>query len=154
MALDTSPKIPVIRHCMLSVEESLGLKTDFIVDLDATAPLRDLDTLKESELVQESAVTNVITGSLVNRHILIWLNWLVMVVQLIQHYPKSCSKEITRRQDAPGCFDIDASIYAWKRESLLSMDTLFGVGTRLCKKHLKLQHLTWTQKSIWKLSKH
>jgi CMP-N,N'-diacetyllegionaminic acid synthase len=49
-------------------------------------------------------------------------------------YPKlskSCSKKITRRQDAPRCFDMNASIYAWRRESLLSMDSLFGGGTRL-----------------------
>ena len=133
MALDTSPKIPVIRHCMLSVEESLGVKTDFMVDLDATAPVRDPRHIQEVyELVQQSTVSNIITG--VPSRKSPYFNLVELVSDGSSTYPtlsKSCSKEITRRQDAPRCFDMNASIYAWRRESLLSMDSLFGVGTRL-----------------------
>ena len=39
--------------------------------------------------------------------------------------------QIVRRQDSPHCFDMNASIYAWKRGFLKDSDTLFHASTRL-----------------------
>ena len=33
--------------------------------------------------------------------------------------------KIKRRQDAPKCYDINASIYIWKRKTLLKYDSLY-----------------------------
>jgi CMP-N-acetylneuraminic acid synthetase len=40
-------------------------------------------------------------------------------------------KTIVRRQDAPPCFDLNASIYAWWRDSLLSARHVIQPKTRL-----------------------
>ena len=37
----------------------------------------------------------------------------------------------TRRQDAPKVYDMNASIYIWKRQALLEKDTLFTDKTSL-----------------------
>ena len=34
-------------------------------------------------------------------------------------------KQITRRQDAPICYDMNASIYIWSRDALIKSDKLF-----------------------------
>ena len=38
LAIDSAPKIPVIKHCLLEMEKRYKKKYDLIVDLDATAP--------------------------------------------------------------------------------------------------------------------
>ena len=40
-------------------------------------------------------------------------------------------RTIVRRQDAPPCFDLNASIYAWWRDSLLNDRRLIQTGTSL-----------------------
>ena len=40
-------------------------------------------------------------------------------------------KTIVRRQDAPQCFDMNPSIYAWWREPLLNNDHVIQSGTGL-----------------------
>ena len=37
----------------------------------------------------------------------------------------------TRRQDAPEVFEMNASIYIWKRKALLNNDTLFTQNTSI-----------------------
>jgi len=44
---------------------------------------------------------------------------------------KTLAKAIVRRQDAPKTYDMNASIYIWKREALLNNDTLFLPKTGL-----------------------
>ena len=42
---------------------------------------------------------------------------------------KKPKKQITRRQDAPKTYEMNASIYIWKREALLFSDDLFTSKT-------------------------
>ena len=44
---------------------------------------------------------------------------------------KPTDPPIVRRQDAPRTFDMNGSIYAWRREVLMSDAGLFLPGTRL-----------------------
>ena len=44
---------------------------------------------------------------------------------------KTLAKAIVRRQDTPKTYDMNASIYIWKREALLNNDTLFLPKTGL-----------------------
>ena len=46
---------------------------------------------------------------------------------------KKSKQKITRRQDAPKTYDMNASIYIWKREALLFSDDLFTTKTSLYK---------------------
>ena len=44
---------------------------------------------------------------------------------------KKLDKGVARRQDAPKTYDMNASIYIWKRDSILGDDSLFGNKTGL-----------------------
>ena len=44
---------------------------------------------------------------------------------------KNIKKNIVRRQDSPKVYDMNASIYIWRRDSLLNSDTLFTNDTGL-----------------------
>ena len=48
------------------------------------------------------------------------------------HLSKPPKKRIERRQDSPKCYDLNASIYVWKRQSLFSgYDIMFGNNSLL-----------------------
>ena len=67
LASDTAPKLPVIRHCVESSEKKFG-QFEVIIDLDATAPLRNPeDILGALELLKTTNSDNVITGTPAHR---------------------------------------------------------------------------------------
>lgn len=130
LATDTAPKLPVIRHAMLSAEEMLGVRTDIHVDIDATSPLRiPADIAACVEMTAGEGVTNVITGTPARRSP--YFNLVELDPSGAPILSKILPSGVSRRQDAPPAFDMNASIYAWKRDELLNMERLFGPGTRL-----------------------
>ncbi len=130
LATDNAAKIPVIRHCVLETEKQLNEKFDVVVDLDCTSPLRlPVDIESAINILYEKKCQNVITGSKARRSPYFNLverneSGRVDVVKKPEH-------ELVRRQDAPKCFDMNASIYVWRREALLAFDNLFLEDTRL-----------------------
>ena len=44
---------------------------------------------------------------------------------------KRLEKPVVRRQDAPKCYDMNASIYLWTRDALLNNDTVISGNTGL-----------------------
>ena len=128
---DKSGKVPVIIDALLQSECFFNCKYDYIFDLDCTSPLRNVnDILKCFSAIQEPSVSNVITASPSRRS---------PYFNLIERDPvngkiklsKTSSTSILRRQDSPECFDMNASIYAWKRECLLNFTSLFLDSTFL-----------------------
>jgi CMP-N,N'-diacetyllegionaminic acid synthase len=131
LAQDTSPKVPAIRHCLQSAEAQTGHEFDTIVDLDATSPLRTVEDIRACvELVETDAeVTNVITAAPARRSP--YFNLIEQSVDGTVSVSKKPPGAVVRRQDAPACFDMNASIYAWRRQALLAHDSIFLYGTRL-----------------------
>ena len=134
LATDFAAKIPVIQHCFQTAETLSGMTFDIAVDLDATSPLRNQDDLKGVVDLLESydSTTNVITGVPARRSP--YFNLVELDesgrVHLSGKRP-GAMKTIVRRQDAPPCFDLNASIYAWWRDSLLNDRRLIQTGTSL-----------------------
>lgn len=130
MASDTAAKLPVIRHCVQAAENKLGAKFDYCIDLDCTSPLRSVEDIKAVlELLKRPEVPNVITGMPARRSP--YFNLVEINKQGEVRLAKDLGPEIVRRQDAPPCFDMNASIYGWKREVLMKEDRLFLKGTAL-----------------------
>lgn len=119
MASDTAAKLPAIRHCVAIAEEATGWLFDTVVDLDATAPLRAVDDIRGAvELLEQSDADNVITGTPSRRSP--YFN-IVEVDQLGRvRLAKTPERPVARRQDAPACFDMNASIYAWRRDAVMN----------------------------------
>jgi len=129
LASDSAGKLPAIRHAWLAAEERTGARYDVLVDLDCTSPLRlPEDIAGAVRLLEESGSANVITGAPAHRSP--YFN-LVEVENGVARLSKSLPRPVLRRQDAPACFDMNASIYAWRREPFLSAPFVFGPDTRL-----------------------
>ena len=134
LATDFAPKLPVIQHCFQTAETLSGMTFETAVDLDATSPLRNQADLKGVVDLLEShdSTTNVITGVPARRSP--YFNLVELDesgrVHLSRKRPRAM-KTIVRRQDAPPCFDLNASIYAWGRNSLLSARHVIQTKTRL-----------------------
>lgn len=130
MAGDTAAKIPVIRHCVQAVEEKLGRQFELCLDLDCTSPLRSVDDIRVVlKLLRQPGTPNVITAMPSRRSP--YFNMVEVDAAGNVGLAKKRADNIVRRQDAPKCYDMNASIYGWKREVLESQDNLFLEGTRL-----------------------
>jgi N-acylneuraminate cytidylyltransferase/CMP-N,N'-diacetyllegionaminic acid synthase len=129
MASDTAPKLPAIRHCVETTEKEFG-QFDIIIDLDATAPLRiAADIIGSLELLTATNADNVITGTPAHRSP--YFNLVEQDENGIVQLSKPLKDAVTRRQDSPKCFDMNASIYVWRRDALLNNPSLFASNTRL-----------------------
>ena len=116
LATDSAPKMPVIQHCFITAETLSGMTFDIAVDLDATSPLRNQADLKGVVDLLEShdSTTNVITGAPAHRSPYFNLVELDKSGRVnLSGKRQGSMKTIIRRQDAPPCFDMNASIYAW-----------------------------------------
>lgn len=131
LASDEAPKMPAIRHCAKTAEEISGEAFDIIADLDATSPLRNDGDIKGAiALLEESGADNVISGTQARRSP--YFNLVELDENGVVHLCKPPKTDVTRRQDAPPCYDMNASIYVWRRSALFSGgDNLFGDKTRL-----------------------
>lgn len=130
LATDTAAKLPVIRHCVAEVERRTGARFGTIVDLDATSPLRTPVDIREAVTKLESTgAPNLITAMPARRSP--YFNLVEMRADDSIGLAKVPERPIVRRQDAPRCFDMNASIYVWTHDALFENDTLFMPHTQL-----------------------
>jgi N-acylneuraminate cytidylyltransferase/CMP-N,N'-diacetyllegionaminic acid synthase len=129
LATDDAPKLPVVRHCVEEVEKRYGVSMDVCVDFDATSPLRNIEDIKSVlYLCEEDNVSNVITGMQSRRSP--YFNMVELDENKTPYLSKEPDQKVSRRQDSPKCYDMNASIYAWKRGSLFSDKNLFQEKTK------------------------
>ncbi len=131
LATDTAAKLPVIQHCFLESEKRSKKTFDYVVDLDCTSPLRSVSDIQKSlKMFQESSTaSNLITGASARRS-----PYFNLVQKNSLGYIELAGKSdrpILRRQDSPVCFDMNASIYIWTRESLLKSEKVIQAQTIL-----------------------
>jgi N-acylneuraminate cytidylyltransferase/CMP-N,N'-diacetyllegionaminic acid synthase len=101
-----------------------------IVDLDVTSPLRLTKDIEGAvRLLEEKNVSNVITGCPARRSP--YFNLVERDGDDYVRLSKPPEQIITRRQDTPECFDMNASIYVWKREGLIGRESILNADTLL-----------------------
>lgn len=130
MATDTAGKVPAIAHAVRSTEDRTGRTYDVCVDLDATSPLRTVEDICAAVAMFEASLPDsLITGTEARRN---------PYFNLVEEQPdgtvavsKTPDDAVLRRQDAPRCFDMNGSIYVWKRETLLEHQVVFFPSTIL-----------------------
>jgi len=124
LATDSAPKVPAIRHCVSTVEARLGVRFDTCCDLDATAPLRQPRDVQNSvALLEQRGVGNQF--SVVPARRSPYFNLVELDAGGVARLSKPLPSAVVRRQDAPACFDMNASIYVWRRDALDRGDTVF-----------------------------
>ena len=130
LAGDDVGKLPVIKHSLETVEKITKIKYELIVDLDVTSPLREPEDIRKVvEMMENKLPTNVVSAAPARRSP--YFN----LVEINEHckvvLSKPMEKELLRRQDSPSCFDLNASVYAFSRETLLNNLPLINSGTLL-----------------------
>jgi CMP-N,N'-diacetyllegionaminic acid synthase len=117
LANDTAGKLPAIKHCAFEAERLTKRTFATIIDLDVTSPIRtEADILGSLELLYSTNASNVITGVPARRSP--YFNLVEQGADGFVTVAKRPATPILRRQDAPTCFDMNASIYVWKRADL------------------------------------
>ncbi|GGH15568.1 posttranslational modification protein [Alsobacter metallidurans] len=130
MATDTAPKAPVIRHALLAAEAELGWQADVLVDLDATSPLREpADIAGAVAQLEADGRSCVITAAPARRSP--YFNLVELDGAGNAHLSKPLPNAVVRRQDAPRCFDMNASIYVWRRSAIVGDPRVFYPDTGL-----------------------
>jgi CMP-N,N'-diacetyllegionaminic acid synthase len=125
---DKAAKLPVFHDALMRSEEHFGTRFEYYVDLDATSPLRlPSDIVGAMDLFMSGAWDNLITGMHARRSP--YFNLVEDVGGNRVEIAKKTAVPIVRRQDAPVCYDMNASIYIWTRESLLECTDVLGPNT-------------------------
>lgn len=116
LAGDEAGKLPAIRHCAEQAEAQSGVSFDVFVDLDATSPLRAVEDIKGAvALLEATGCSNVITGAASRRSP--YFNMVERRADGSVGLSKALDNPVLRRQDAPQCFDMNASVYVWARDA-------------------------------------
>ena len=99
------------------------------MDLDATSPLRNVEDISGAyKQFKDEDADILITASPARKNP--YFNMVEKMNDRIQEV-KKLETPPTRRQDAPQVYDMNASIYIWKRQALLENDTMFRDRTSL-----------------------
>jgi CMP-N-acetylneuraminic acid synthetase len=126
LATDTTPKLAALKHIVKFCEQEKKTRYDIIVDLDPTAPLRKRVYLDEAfKKFIESEANNLY--SVYKAHKNPYFNMVEVDKDGYAHLCKSSN--ITRRQDAPIVYSVNASIYIYKHDFLMNTDTIHSDKT-------------------------
>jgi CMP-N,N'-diacetyllegionaminic acid synthase len=130
LASDNAGKVAAIRHAVVETERKLKCSYVTVVDLDCSSLFRSIDDIRGAvALLEDSDAPNVVTGVRARKS---------PYFNMLQDDGKGGAKliirpqqNLLRRQDCPQCYDMNASIYVWKREALELQDTVFFEGTKI-----------------------
>ena len=124
LSKDDSPKIPVIQHALEESEKKFNCKFDHIIDLDITAPLREVEDIRKAyKIFLQDNFDNLITGTKSRRNP--YFNMIEIKNGEIELSKKLKIAPVSRQQ-SPQVFDMNASIYIWTRDFLLKENSLFS----------------------------
>ena len=117
---DTVPKFAVLQHSLLSMEEKLGCRYDYLIDLDITSPLRQIhDVLGIYEMKKERPDAGLILSACTpSRNA-----YFNQFHQKGEYVGRVVDTKFTARQQVPAVYDINASIYAYECDFVLTNKT-------------------------------
>lgn len=123
LAGDESGKLPGIIHAVRHMEQINSLDYGTVVDLDVTSPLRSTEDIKNViSILELQKLHSVFSASRSRKspyfNIATKAEGLWGPAASVDPYPK-------RRQDAPETFDMNGSVYAWNKHSLLKHQAVF-----------------------------
>ena len=131
LANDSISKIDVIKD--VHKESEIFFKKDFdhIIDLDVTSPLRNVSDINQSyRSFKKSNSDNLLSVCEARKNP--YFNMIEYQNGKIQKV-KSLKYKIHARQQAPQVYEMNASIYIWKKKYLYSKNPLFRKNTLLYK---------------------
>ncbi len=130
LATDTASKLDAVQHAFQASEATAGKTFDTITDLCPTAPLRVIsDIVSCIAAVEAGGAENVF--SVTPAHRSPYFNLVETDAEGKVRLSKPPTTAIVRRQDSPDCYDMNASIYVWRRQPFIDKPYLFGATTAI-----------------------
>jgi len=124
LSTDQSPKLKAIKHAHFSAEKFFGRKYDICVDLDITSPLRSINDIKNAfKKFRKSKCNNLFSVTKANRNP--YFNIIEVKQKRVQIVKKNNNK-VFSRQKAPQVYELNASIYIFKRNFLLKKNSIIN----------------------------
>ena len=125
LAGNNSKKIDAIRHAV-KICENKKINFKYVCDLDVSSPLRNYEDIKNSlnKFKREKSL-NLITATESKKNP--YFNQIEIVNKKVKLVKKK--HRIHNRQKAPTTYDMNASIYLWKRDFLFKSYNLFNKKT-------------------------
>lgn len=126
---DNSPKLPVIKHALLASEDFFKQKFEICVDLDLTSPLRKISDIKLAvKKFKKEKADNLFSVTHAKKN-----PYFNMVEKKNKTYvlSKNSKKIISSRQKTPNVYEMNASIYIFRRRILINKNTLFNSKTSI-----------------------
>jgi CMP-N,N'-diacetyllegionaminic acid synthase len=130
LATDTASVLPAILHCLRAAEAGTGHVFDTLVLLQTTSPTRTVQDIRDAvALFQETRADAVISAQQAKGSP--YFNLVELAADGRVHLSKAPDKAITRRQDTPACFQLNGSIYVWRRDVFCAAPAILYPNTRL-----------------------
>jgi len=131
LSTDKASKLDAIRHAVTKAEKKFNTSYDFVFDLDATSPLRKVSDIKNAfRYFIKSESSNLITATPARKNP--YFNMVehsgdrIKLVKSVQGSMLPQSRQVARL-----VYDMNASIYIWKRASLFKNVKLINKDTVL-----------------------
>jgi len=124
----SSGKVPVIRDALYRSEKYYNKKYDYIIDLDVTSPLRIIKDIKAAykKFIEDDADNLITVCNAKKNPYFNMVEYNKNTLKLVKP-----TKKILSRQAAPLVYEMNASIYIWKRKCLISSNNLFTKKTSM-----------------------
>ncbi len=117
---DTVPKMAVFQNSLAEMEKKTGRRYDYLMDLDITSPLRTEKDVENAFDKKDSRPDLDLVFSVTEARRNPYFN---MVKLAGDHVEKVIASPYTARQQAPAIYDLNASIYVFRRDFLVSNRT-------------------------------
>lgn len=122
LASNTAGKLSSIKHALKILELKSGKKYDVVIDLDVTSPLRNVsDIHKAYKTFTKHKASTLLSATPSRKNP--YFNQVLKTKSGIKLVKPS--KKYFRRQDAPKVYDLNASIYIFRRSSLIKSNTIY-----------------------------
>lgn len=127
LAGDKSGKMDVIKHAVNFCEQK-GEYYDTVIDLDVTSPLRTVEDLNNAlKLFIDNDVNNIYSVCEARRNP--YFNMVELTENSRVKLCKNLHNTVLSRQEAPKVYDMNASIYIYKRDFLMNADICHSDNT-------------------------
>jgi CMP-N-acetylneuraminic acid synthetase len=127
LSLDETPMVPVLKHAVSFIEKNENAHVDVVVLLDPTSPFRRIEDIENciKKLKNDNTDSAVTVCEVEHNPYFVMMeldgNKLVPLIK--------CDKVITRRQDAPKVYRLNAAVYAIKRDVLMNENKIITKNT-------------------------
>ncbi len=117
---DTVPKMAVFQQTLAEMERRGGGRYDHLIDLDITSPIRRESDVAGAFAAAEARADLDLVFSVAQARRNPYFN---MVKVVGDHVEKVIESPYTARQQAPAIYDLNASIYVFRRDFLAENET-------------------------------